>query len=93
MTETDITRSILKTLRSMGIYCFKHWGGPLSRKCVSDIHGALPGGRSLAIEVKINTGRLTTDQTCLLEDINRTGRLALLARSVGDGLSELQGAG
>jgi hypothetical protein len=57
--ESEITKAILKDLRSMGVFCFKHWGGPMGTKGVSDILGVLPGGRFLALEVKTEKGKLT----------------------------------
>ena len=60
--ETNITKGILKALRAMGIFCFKHWGGPMGMKGVTDILGVLPGGQFLALEVKTAKGKLTPAQ-------------------------------
>lgn len=59
------------------------------RKGMSDILGILPGkvggGRLLAIEVKApKTGRVTPEQQDFLNDINRHGGCAFVARSVDD---------
>ena len=55
------------------------------RKGMSDILGILPGGKLLAIEVKApKTGRVTPEQQDFLNDINRHGGCAFVARSVDD---------
>ena len=67
--ETDITKAILKDLRAMRVFCFKHWGGPMGMKGVSDILGVLPGGRFLALAVKMAKGRLTPAQAAFLQSV------------------------
>lgn len=46
--EKDITRLILKELSACGCFAFKHWGGPMGRKGVSDILGAPPKPRGVS---------------------------------------------
>jgi hypothetical protein len=44
LKESDITKEIIKKLHLMGVFAWKHWGGPMSKRGVSDILGVLPGG-------------------------------------------------
>jgi hypothetical protein len=56
-SEKDITRLILKELSACGCFAFKHWGGPMGRKGVSDILGVLPvPGGVPAFKVAPQTG-------------------------------------
>jgi hypothetical protein len=87
--EGEIVKSILKDLRDMGIFCFKHWGGPMGTKGVSDILGVLPGGRFLALEVKAQKGKLTQDQADFLQSVSACGGLAFMARSVEEARERL----
>jgi len=54
-----------------------------------DIVGMLKGGRSLLIEVKSDSGRLTEDQQAFLDMARKRGAAAFVARSVDDVLAEL----
>jgi hypothetical protein len=60
------------------------------RKGVSDILGVLPatpghpGGRLLAVEVKAGRDRLRPEQRAFMDDVNRMGGKAIVARSVDD---------
>jgi hypothetical protein len=82
--ETDITKAIFKELRAMNCFCWKHWGGPMSKRGVADILGVLPGGRFLAIEVKANGHKPTAHQEKFLEDVSKKGGVAFVARSVDE---------
>jgi len=92
MRETDITKIILRELRSMGVFCWKHWQGGFAKKGIADILGCLPRGRFLAIEVKTENGKLTEYQHRFIDDINRAGGLAFVARTVEDVIQELSKA-
>ena len=50
----------------------------------SDILGILPGGRFLAIEVKANYNNPTEEQQLFIDDINKKGGLAFVAKSRQD---------
>ncbi len=53
------------------------------KRGVADILG-IYNGRMLAIEVKSKTGRLSQHQVEFLEDVNRHGGIAFVARSIDD---------
>lgn len=82
MKESDISQAIIKDLRSMGCFCFKHWSGGFARRGISDILGCLPDGRFIAVEVKAEKGRVSEYQERFIEDVNRCGGLGFIARSV-----------
>jgi hypothetical protein len=89
-TETEITKAIRQILKSLGIYCWKQWQGPMSQpKGVADIIGVW-NGRFLAIEVKRPDGRLTEDQERFIGKIRAHGGIALVARSVDDVIDGLE---
>ena len=82
MTEAEITRSILRYLKDCGAFCYKHWAGPMGRRGVSDIIGCLPGGRFFALEIKTEKGRVSQFQEQFIQDVNKSGGLGFVARSV-----------
>ena len=52
--ESDLTKEILNYLTSRKHFAFKHWGGMMGRRGVSDIIGTkYPGGLSFYLEVKL----------------------------------------
>lgn len=53
-------------------------------KGVADIMGCLADGRTLAIEVKSRTGRVTPEQHLFLENVRVHGGVAFVARSLDD---------
>lgn len=57
----------------------------------SDIIGICPDGVFLAVEVKKKTGRATEKQLRFIENINRQGGRAGIARSVSDALEIIKG--
>jgi hypothetical protein len=84
-TEARITAQIRTYLKILGIYCWKHWQGPMSYpKGVADIIGILPDGRFLAIEVKTERGKLTENQEIFLKKIEENQGVAICARSLSD---------
>ena len=93
MKESDITKSIIQFLRACGCFCYKHWAGPMGRKGVSDIIGCLPDGRFLAVEVKTDRGRVSQFQEQFIQDVNRSGGLGFVARSVREVRDRLGTAG
>lgn len=84
MKETDITQAIIKDLKGMGCFVFKHWSGGFARRGIADVLGCLPSGRFIAIEVKAESGRVSEYQERFIRDVNRCGGLGFIARSVED---------
>lgn len=82
--ETILTAQIKSALKMLGIVHWKQHQGLGSTPGVSDILGVLPGGRFLAIEVKTQRGRVSDPQQAFMDNINRNGGLAFVARSVDD---------
>ena len=96
MRESAIQKAILELLAYRGIYARRIMalGVPDPARAggfrtspmvgVADIIGVLPGGRFLAIEVKVPGGRATPKQLEFLERVNEKGGLAFVARSTRD---------
>lgn len=97
--EGRIKNSIFSWLYSKKIFAFTHdsvgiWNptrqrfmanrSPYRIKGVSDILGLLPGGRFLAIEVKVPGNYPTHEQKAFIERVNERGGLAFVARSIAD---------
>ena len=94
MLEKDIQHGILQYLRLRRYFVWKsHNVGikkenghfiPPAMRGVSDIIGLTPSGRFLAIEVKQPGKQPTPEQLRFLENINGSGGLGLVARSIDD---------
>lgn len=84
MTEKKIKKQILDYLKKEKVFHWTAWQGPMSTKGISDILGALPGGRLLAIEVKMPGKKPTALQQRFIDAVNRAGGLAIVARCVDD---------
>ena len=98
MREQEIQKEILHWLNtqydifawrcnSTGIFDGKSYRkqGGFSIKGVSDILAILsPSGQLLAIEVKAETGKLSTEQFAFITKINRMGGHAAVCRSLSD---------
>ena len=95
--ESEILKAILQYLGARGILAFRANTGAFvgeykgkrrfvrfSERGMPDIHGVLPGGRALYIEVKGPTGRLSPWQVAQIDRLRRQGALAFVARSVPD---------
>lgn len=97
--ESLIRNQICSYLRSKKILCFVHDSvgiydptkkvyrtnkNPYRMKGVADILGCLPDGRFLAIEVKTPKGRLTPEQRLFLGQIQASGGVSFVARSIDD---------
>lgn len=93
--EKEVQAAIMEYLAYRKIFCWKeHSGGlpmdggewlmPIGLRGKSDILGVLPGGRFLAIEVKRRTGAVRPEQQEFIDNVNRSGGLAFVARSVDD---------
>ena len=83
ITEHALTLGIRQLLNMHRIWHFKHWGGPMGEKGVSDIIGC-KDGRMFAIEIKTQAGRVTPYQQRFLDRVNAAGGLAFVARSIED---------
>jgi hypothetical protein len=57
---------------------------------MADIMGVLTDGRTLAIEVKSATGRVSPDQAAFLESIASAGGIAGVCRSIDDAAALLE---
>ena len=87
--EADITRQIRNYLMIRRIWHWKHWGGPMSPKGVSDIIGIYKN-RFLAIEIKTEKGKVTKHQARFLKAVEDNGGIAFVARSVEDVIEKLR---
>lgn len=99
LSESEIQKLIIAWLKTNGIMCwrnnttgvydakakaFRQLTGVGAMTGISDILGILPGGRFLAIEVKCKTGKVSAEQLKFIEQINASGGLAGVARSLDD---------
>lgn len=88
-TEAELTSAIRSLLKTVGIFSWKQWQGPMSQpKGVSDILGCW-NGRFIAIEVKTAGGRVSRDQEKFIEAVSRNGGLAFVARSIDEVIERL----
>jgi hypothetical protein len=83
ITEREVTAAIRQILRTCGIWHFKHWGGPMGEKGVSDLIGCHQG-RMVAIEVKKPGGKASGDQLAFLDNVGKAGGIGFVASSVED---------
>jgi hypothetical protein len=102
-TEKQITASIRDLLNKFGVWHWKHWGGPMSKKGVSDILGSCwklvqcpncqhsfpVDGINMACEVKKPGGKLTKHQKQFLEEVNRNGGIGFKAEREEDVIDKL----
>lgn len=104
LPESVIESQIFHYLRGRGIVCFKSINvgyfdpirkvfrkqtSPYFRKGVSDCLGLLSDGRFLAIEIKARYGKVSPEQEQFINDVNKSGGLAFVARSVQDVIEKL----
>ena len=97
--EIDIQNSILAYLNAIGIFCwrnnsvgvydptknlFRKPTGKYQINGVSDILAISKQGRMMAIEVKSEKGRVSDSQKEFIDNINKRGGLAFVARSIED---------
>ena len=76
-------RASLDQLKTVGIFHWKNFGGPMCQPGVPDILGIWQG-RMLGIEIKAPNGRVSEHQQRFIDSINREGGLAFVARSIDD---------
>lgn len=89
--EGRIKTVILRYLERRGFFAWNNPTGTVriapdrwvhfGKRGSADIIGILPDGKSLAVECKPPTGRLTPDQKAFLEKIRGLGGVAIVARS------------
>jgi hypothetical protein len=96
--EGAVVKACLEYLALRGVYAYRQNTGAAEyedktgkkrfvrygKLGASDIVGLLPGGRFIAVECKAPGGRLSEHQAEFLQDIERMGGLAVVARSVED---------
>lgn len=99
--ETQLQKAIARFLGLHGVFCWVNrnsatydrttgrWRKGTAIPGISDILGILPGGRFLAIEVKMPKKYPTPEQRMFLADVNRKGGLGFVARSIDDAIREL----
>lgn len=94
LLEKDIQKAIKDYLMLLGIFCWKQNSGgivkpngqyiPSGMTGVSDILGICKDGRFLAIEVKRDGGKVSSEQSLFQENIRRFGGVAFIAYSIDD---------
>ena len=94
MREGAIVQACLDYLNIYGAYVWRNNTGALKAKDErlvrfgkpgsSDILGIMPGGRFIAVECKSENGKLSDKQKAFLEEVERLGGLAIVAKSVDD---------
>jgi hypothetical protein len=99
--EGAVVKACLDYLKLRGAYVWRNNTGALRDKTnrpvffgkvgSSDIVGLLPGGRFIAVECKAPGGRPSGRQLQFLNEIERMGGLAVIARSVEDLEKSLRG--
>jgi len=87
--EKDITHSIRSLLKQFNIFHYKNHGGLGSAPGLPDITGVLKDGRGFWIEVKTERGYLSDHQSRFIQNINASGGLAFVARSIDDVIEKL----
>lgn len=83
MKESSILKACMHELESRGAYFFKTHGTAFGRRGVPDIAGTYKG-RSVYVETKTPTGRLTTSQKLEAKRIRLAGGVWILARARED---------
>lgn len=100
--ETQLQKAIVEYLTIHGIFCWVNKTGgtydPTKRifrsgtttKGIADILGILPGGKFLAIEVKIKPNKLSPEQGIFIEAIKARGGNAIVMYSIDDAIEWLK---
>jgi len=87
--EAQLTRSIRQLLNSLGIFHWKVWGGPMSTPGVPDLICCFKG-RLIGIEIKAEKGIVSEYQKEFIDNINRAGGLAFVARDIQTVIDKLE---
>ena len=97
ITHADILKAVKDLLKAFGIYHWKHFGGPLNPKGISDVLGIRKVkvsdlvkagieevGIFIAIEVKAGKDTLSDDQEQFGFDVKNSEGIFIEARKVDD---------
>jgi len=84
LLERDITKAIRDFLKIKGIFHWKVHQGLGSAPGVSDIIGIAPGGKLLALEIKVPGRAASEAQKRFLANVEAAGGIAILAYGVED---------
>lgn len=92
MNESDITKSILKYLKTLP-HCFfwKEHGGIYGTSGIPDIIVCIDG-RFIALEVKTQKGKTTPLQNATIRKIHSSGGFAFVVRSVEEAKNAIDSA-
>lgn len=92
MNESDITKSILKYLKTLP-HCFfwKEHGGIYGTSGIPDIIVCIDG-RFIALEVKTQKGKTTPLQNAAIRKIRSSGGFAFVVRSVEEAKNAIDSA-
>jgi hypothetical protein len=82
-SEAQITKAIRGILKHLGIWHYKVHQGLGSTPGIPDICGIWQG-KALFIEVKTRKGKLSEQQEAKINEINRAGGIAFMARGIDD---------
>lgn len=104
MKESDLKRAILDFLKLYGIFAWNtrnvgvydpRRGRYIPAPCrgVPDIIGVLPGGRMIAVEVKVGRNKPTLWQEVFLQELSSRGALVVVAYSLDDVKRALEAGG
>jgi hypothetical protein len=81
--EAVLTKAIRQLLKSVGVFHWKNFGGPMSTPGVPDLICCFKG-RLVGIEIKAEKGVVSDQQRDFIHAIQEAGGLAFVARSVDD---------
>lgn len=93
MRETTLTRAVLDFLhelgfiawrQNVGVAMFKGRRVEFGFRGLADIGGILPDGKYLAVETKVGSNDLTSEQKEFLTATGKSGAVAIVARCLDD---------
>ncbi len=92
MNESDITKSILKYLKTLPrCFFWKEHGGIYGTSGIPDIIVCIDG-RFIALEVKTQKGKTTPLQNAAIRKIHSSGGFAFVVRSVEEAKNAIDSA-
>lgn len=92
MNESDITKSILKYLKTLPrCFFWKEHGGIYGTSGIPDIIVCIDG-RFIALEVKTQKGKTTPLQNAAIRKIRNSGGFAFVVRSVKEAKNAIDSA-
>ena len=94
MTETQLTRNIVKALQQcraegLPIWWFKVHGGPMQLPGVPDLC-CVVNGRAVFLEVKTEKGIVSPRQSYEMKKIRDAGGVAVIVRSVEEAIQAIK---